>query len=157
MIGSLLFCLIVGVTDGDTITARCGEPGAYERVQVRVQGIDAPERKQPYGNRARQALSAMVFQQWAELRCGKTDRYQRKVCSVWVAPAAEPDGSRKLDAGLAMVSTGMAWWYRAYAREQTPQERGQFEFAENDARALRLGLWSDAEPMPPWAWRGRSK
>lgn len=155
LITASLLCLVVGVSDGDTITARCGEPGTYERVQVRVQGIDAPERKQPYGNRARQALSSMVFQQWAELRCGKTDRYQRKVCSVWVAPAAEPDGSRALDAGLAMVSMGMAWWYRAYANEQTPQERWQYEFAESEASARGTGLWGDAQPVPPWDWRRR--
>lgn len=144
---------MVGVTDGDTITARCGEPGAYEQVQVRIQGIDAPERKQPFGSLARQVLSTMVFQQWADLRCGKTDRYQRKVCSVWVAPTSVPEGPRTLDAGLAMVSTGMAWWYRAYAREQTSQERGQYEFAEDEARARKVGIWSEAAPVPPWKWR----
>lgn len=153
MIAAALLCLVVGVSDGDTITARCGEPGAYEQVKVRIQGIDAPERKQPYGNRARQAMSELVFQRWAELRCGKTDRYRRKVCSVWVASASAPDGPRTLDAGLAMVSTGMAWWYRAYAREQSPQERGQYEFAEDEARARRAGLWVDAAPVSPWDWR----
>lgn len=61
MIAAALVCLVIGITDGDTITARCGEPGAYEQMKVRIQGIDAPERKQPYGNRARQALSDMVF------------------------------------------------------------------------------------------------
>lgn len=150
---ALLLCLVVGVSDGDTITARCGEPGAYEQVKVRIQGIDAPERKQPYGNRARQALSDMVFQQWVDLRCSKTDRYRRKVCSVWVAPASTPDGSRTLDAGLAMVGMGMAWWYRSYAREQSPQERGQYEFAEVEAKARSAGLWGDAQPVPPWDWR----
>ena len=153
MIAAALLCLVVGISDGDTLTARCGEPGAYEQVKVRVQGIDAPERAQPYGNRARQAFSALVFNRWADLRCGKTDRYQRKVCSVWVAPASAPDGPRTLDAGMAMVSTGMAWWYRAYAREQSPQERGQYEFAEGEARGRRVGLWADAEPVPPWDWR----
>lgn len=149
----LLLCLVIGISDGDTITARCGEPGAYEQVKVRIQGIDAPERKQPYGNRARQALSDMVFQRWADLHCGKTDRYRRKVCSVWVAPAVSPDGPRTLDAGLAMVDVGLAWWYRSYAREQSLQDRGLYEFAEDEARALRAGLWADAEPTPPWDWR----
>lgn len=157
MIAEVLICLVVGVTDGDTITARCGQPGAYEQVKVRLQGIDAPERKQPYGTRARQALSDMVFERTAELRCGKTDRHRRKVCSVWVAPESTPNGARTLDAGLAMVSTGMAWWYRAYAREQTPQERGQYEFAEGEARARMAGLWADAAPVAPWDWRTGSK
>lgn len=154
MIAVTLVCLVVGVSDGDTITARCTDPaGGYERMQVRVQGIDAPEKKQPFGARARQALSDLTFNRWAEFRCGKTDRYQRKVCSVWVAPASKPDGPRTLDAGLAMVGTGMAWWYRAYAREQTPQERGQYEIAESEARSRGSGLWADAQPVPPWNWR----
>lgn len=157
MITAALICLVVGVSDGDTITARCGESGAYEQIKVRMQGIDAPERKQPYGARSKEALSDLVFQRLAELRCGKTDRYQRKVCSVWVAPAASPDGPRTLDAGLAMVNTGMAWWYRAYAREQSPQERVDYEAAEGDARRRRSGLWSDAAPLAPWDWRRSSR
>jgi endonuclease YncB( thermonuclease family) len=72
---------------------------------------------------------------------------------VWVAPASAPSGSLTLDAGLAMVTQGMAWWYRAYAREQTSKARGQYERAEAEARAKRMGLWSDREPVPPWEWR----
>ncbi len=157
MVVQILLCLIVGISDGDTITARCGDPGAYEQVQVRIQGIDAPERKQPFGTRARQALSDIAFERMAELRCNKTDRYRRKVCSVWVAPESAPDGPRTLDAGLAMVSTGMAWWYRAYAREQSPEERRQYAFAEDGARARRVGLWNEDTPQAPWRWRKRDR
>lgn len=146
-------CLVVGVSDGDTITARCGEPGAYEQVKVRLAGIDAPERHQPFGGRAKQALSDLAFNKPAGLECTKTDRYGRSVCNVWVAPASAPQGPQTLDAGLAMVTVGMAWWYWAYAREQTPQARSQYEFAEMEAKAKRAGLWADAEPTPPWEWR----
>ena len=52
-----------------------------------------------------------------------------------------------------MVTVGMAWWYRACAKEQTPQERGQYEFAEAEAKAKRVGLWREADPVPPWEWR----
>lgn len=122
-------------------------------MQVRIQGIDAPEKKQPFGTRSRQALSELTFNRWADLRCSKVDRYQRHVCSVWVNPVSASSGPRTLDAGLAMVTTGMAWWYRAYAREQSPQERGQYEFAESEAKARGAGLWTDAQPVPPWDWR----
>lgn len=154
---ALLVCLVVGITCGDTIKARCGDPGAYEQVTVRLQGIDAPEKVQPYGTRARQALAELTFQKWADLRCTKTDSYRRRVCSVWVAPASAPEGPRTLDAGLAMVSTGMAWWYRAYAREQSPQERGQYAFAEKEAQARSAGLWADPSPVAPWTWRRAKK
>ncbi len=82
-----------------------------------------------------------------------SDRYGRKVCSVWVAPVSAPTGPPTLDAGLAMVRLGMAWWYRAYAREQRPEARGQYESAEHEARAKRVGLWHDPDPMTPWDWR----
>lgn len=153
MIAATLLCLIVGISDGDTLTARCGEPGQYEQVKVRLQGIDAPERKQPFGERARQALAELTFQKEAELRCNKLDRYKRHVCSVWVKPDEAPEPVKTLDAGLAMVTQGMAWWYRSYAREQSPQERGQYEFAEQEAKARRAGLWRDPEPIAPWEWR----
>ncbi|BEP34365.1 thermonuclease family protein [Variovorax sp. V11] len=146
-------CLVVGVSDGDTITARCGTAGDYEQIKVRFNGIDAPEKRQPFGQRAKEALSDLVYMKEAVLDCPKTDRYGRSVCKVMVAPASAPRGPKTLDAGLAMVTVGMAWWYRAYSREQTPQERGQYEFAEFEAQAKHVGLWRDAEPVAPWDWR----
>ncbi|PZP91153.1 MAG: nuclease [Variovorax paradoxus] len=146
-------CLIVGVSDGDTLTARCGEPGAYQQIKVRLSGIDAPEKRQAYGERARQALAALTFQRWARLECRKTDRYGRNVCAVWVAPSSSPDGPQTLDAGLEMLTVGMAWWYRAYAREQAPEDRGRYEATEQAAKAQRTGLWADPGPVPPWEWR----
>ncbi|WP_406626131.1 thermonuclease family protein [Acidovorax sp. SDU_ACID1] len=160
MLTATLLCLVVAIADGDTLTARCPTEDAahpYQQLKVRIQGIDAPEKKQPYGNRARQALSELTFQKQARLDCPKTDRYRRKVCTVWVAPASAPDGPRTLDAGLAMVTQGMAWWYRAYSREQTAEARGQYEFAEQEARAKRAGLWADQDPVAPWEWRNRKK
>jgi endonuclease YncB( thermonuclease family) len=146
-------CLVVGVVDGDTIKARCGQPGSYDEIKVRFNGIDAPEKRQPFGERAKQAMSDLVYMKDVDLDCIKTDRYGRSVCKVMVAPASAPHGPKTLDAGLAMVTIGMAWWYRAYSREQTLQERGQYEFAETEAKARRAGLWRDVEPLAPWDWR----
>jgi endonuclease YncB( thermonuclease family) len=153
MLAITLLCLIVGVTNGNTLTARCGQPEQYEQIKVRLQGIDAPERRQPFGTQAHKALSDLAYMKEAELRCNKTDRYQRQVYSVWVKPNEAPGPNKTLDVGLAMVTQGMAWWYRAYAREQSPQELGQYEFAEQEAKARRVGLWRDAEPIAPWDWR----
>lgn len=146
-------CLVVGVSDGDTLKVRCGSAADFRQIKVRLSAIDAPERGQPYGERARQAMSALVYRKDVDLDCIDTDRYGRSVCKVFVAPASAPAGPRTLDAGLAMLTLGMAWWYRHYAWEQTPQERGQHEFAEAEAKARRIGLWRDADPLPPWDWR----
>lgn len=159
MLAAALLCLVVGISDGDTLTARCPTEDAahpYQQVKVRLAGIDAPERKQPFGSRARQALADITFQKQARLDCVKKDRYKRSVCNVWVAPASAPDGPKTLDAGLAMVTQGMAWWYRGYSRDQTPEARGKYEVAEQEARAKRVGLWSHSEPTPPWEWRRQS-
>jgi endonuclease YncB( thermonuclease family) len=145
--------LVVGVSDGDTLTARCGEPGAYQQIKVLLSGIDAPEKRQAFAERARQALATLTFKRWARLDCRKTDRYGRSVCSLWVASASAPDGPLTLDEGPAMLTVGMAWWYRAYASEQTPEARGQYEFAEIQAKAKGVGLWRDAHATAPWDWR----
>jgi len=61
------------------------------------------------------------------------------------------------DVGLEQIRIGLAWWYRLYAREQTRQERIDYERAEQDAKNRRLGIWSSDASMPPWAWRHRVK
>ena len=146
-------CLVIGVADGDTIKARCGRPGNYKQIKVRLSAIDAPERKQAFGNRARMALSDIAFGKQANLVCTNKDRYQRHVCKVMVSTASNPDGPKTLDAGLAMITVGLAWWHKAYSREQTLEERGQYEFAAIEAKAKRAGLWRDAKPLAPWEWR----
>ena len=150
-------CLVVGVSDGDTITARCGGHSAYEQVKVRFNEIDAPEKKQPFGQRAKEAMSDLVYMKEVDLGCRKTDRYGRSVCRVRVAPNSAPSGPKTLDAGLAMITLGMAWWYRDYAREQTAEERGQYEFAEKEAVGKGVGLWGAKRAMAPWEWRNAQR
>lgn len=61
------------------------------------------------------------------------------------------------DAGLEQVRAGMAWWYRNYSKEQTPEDRELYERAEQAARDLKAGLWRDPVPTPPWEWRQKRK
>lgn len=58
-----------------------------------------------------------------------------------------------VDVNLQQVKAGVAWWYRDYAKEQSPEDRRLYEQAEQQARMQRVGLWRDAEPIPPWDWR----
>ena len=62
-----------------------------------------------------------------------------------------------LDAGMYQLTVGMAWWYRQYAKEQTPKQRGQYEFAEVEAKAKGVGLWREPEPVAPWEWRRQKR
>jgi endonuclease YncB( thermonuclease family) len=132
---------VVGVTDGDTITIL--DAGRAQHV-VRLGGIDAPERAQPFGRAARENLSRLVFDKRVEARCWKVDQFRREICSVFV-------GQR--DVGLAMVQEGYAWHFKRFADEQSPQEREAYSTAQESAAAARRGLWQDEDPVPPWDWR----
>lgn len=137
----ILFCLVVGITDGDTLTARCGEPGSYEQIKVRIIAIDAPERRQPFGNNARQHLSDLCYNVNAGITIHYTDRYGRRVADV------ECNGK---DAGSSLVGSGHAWVYDQYARDH------QYLYPlQEAAREQRQGLWSDPNPVKPWEWRRR--
>jgi endonuclease YncB( thermonuclease family) len=136
---------VVGIADGDTITVL--DAGKVQH-KVRLAGIDAPEKKQPFGQRSKENLSALVFGRDVTLDCTKRDKYRREVCKVLV------DGH---DANLEQVKAGLAWWYRKYSSEQALQDRQNYEAAEAQAKQQRAGLWGFADPMPPWEWRHQAK
>jgi endonuclease YncB( thermonuclease family) len=142
--------VVVGVSDGDTVTILDAEKTQHK---VRVAGIDAPEKAQPFGQRAKQRMSALVFGKEVRLEGNKRDLYGRTVSKVWVSP---PDCQRcpqTLDAGLAVLSSGLAWHYKKYQNEQLPEDRELYAITEEEARSNRSGLWAEANPVPPWEWR----
>ncbi len=59
----------------------------------------------------------------------------------------------RTDANYQQLAFGMAWFYRQYAQELSPDDQVRFDAAETTAKQAKLGLWADAEPMPPWNWR----
>jgi endonuclease YncB( thermonuclease family) len=59
------------------------------------------------------------------------------------------------DVNLSVVTAGLAWWYRKYANERSPADRVLYEDAEKKARSAQIGLWHEADPIPPWDWRHR--
>jgi endonuclease YncB( thermonuclease family) len=147
---------VVGVADGDTITVLDAN---REQHKIRLGAIDAPEKAQPFGQRSKEFMSAMVFGKDIDVQWQKHDRYQRIVGKVMVAdPNCRTSYCPKtLDAGLAQITVGLAWWYRKYSNEQSAQDRGAYEFSEQEARAKRAGLWADADPVPPWDWRKEAR
>jgi endonuclease YncB( thermonuclease family) len=132
---------VVSVTDGDTITLL---DSANSQHKIRLAGIDAPENGMPFRNRAKRYLSDIVAGRVVEVEVGKTDRYGRRVGKVVV------EGQ---DVNLEMIKAGLAWHYKAYEREQPKADRLVYAAAEDQARANRIGLWQDRDPIPPWLWR----
>lgn len=136
-----LYGRIVAVSDGDTLTLL---DVANTQHKIRLAGIDAPERAQPFGNRSKQSLSDLAFNRQATVETMKKDRYGRSVGKVLV------DGQ---DVNLQQVARGMAWFYRQYQREQSLQDRLIYGEAEGHAKQARIGIWSDVAPVPPWEHR----
>ncbi len=144
---------VVSIADGDTFTLLVDDV----QYRVRLRGIDTPERGQPYASAARNALSDLIFRKQVRVESRKTDRYGRIIGRVWAQPRDCSRCGKTLDVSLALLTTGMAWWYRYYADEQPEEERAQYEFAEFEAKAKRAGLWRDENALPPWEWRAANR
>lgn len=142
--------VVVGIADGDSVTVLDADNNQHK---VRVAGIDAPEKAQPFGKTAKERLGTLVFGKNVRLEGDKRDRYGRIVANVWVSPQDCQRCPMTLDAGLALVTSGLAWHYKTYQNEQSLDDRERYAFTENEARSKRAGLWSDADPIPPWNWR----
>ena len=136
---------VVGVADGDTITVLNASDTQHK---IRLAGIDAPEKHQPFGQRSKESLSDLVFGRAVMVETDKRDKYGRNVGKVLV------DGN---DANLEKVKRGLACHYKQYEKEQPANDRVEYAVAEGAARASRLGLWADAEPVAPWEFRHRTK
>ena len=125
---------VVAIQDGDTIDVLVNR----QPVRVRLAQIDAPEKRQAFGTRSRQALAELVFRQSVRVAETGRDRYGRVIGTVYLG---------NVDVNAQMVREGMAWVYRQYAKD-----RGLYEL-ERQAQASRRGLWVDPEPVPPWEYR----
>ena len=151
-----LFGQVVSVADGDTITVLDADNVQHK---IRLEGIDAPERKQPFGTRSRQNMADLVFGKQVRVEARKQDRYGRTVGKVWVTPRDHPckgdDCPKTLDAGRAQLTVGLAWHFKRYEREQSEEDRLAYAFEETEARARKVGLWSESNPVPPWDWRNK--
>lgn len=141
---------VVAVTDGDTIKILDAEKVQHK---VRLTGIDAPERGQPFGTVSREHLASLVAGKEVRVESDKSDRYGRILGKVWVQPADCPSCGKTLDANHAQLLAGMAWWYRYYAKQQPHEDQGRYESAEDEARARGWGLWADPNPVNPYDWR----
>jgi len=141
---------VVAVTDGDTIKVLDGNKVQHK---IRLTGIDAPEKAQPFGNASRKHLATMVAGKDVRIETTKNDRYGRVLGKVWVQPRDCPSCGKTLNANHAQILSGMAWWYQDYAKDQPAEDQGRYESAVTEARKRKLGLWSEPNPIPPWAWR----
>ena len=146
---------VVKIADGDTVTI-IDDSGKKHR--IRLAGIDAPEKNQPYGNTSTKGLIELVSGKTVTIEYEKRDRYKRIIGKVLVGPPGEVfcmalDCVNKIDAGLEQIKKGLAWHYKYYQMEQSEEDRRLYSDAEDIARENLLGLWKDESSVPPWEWR----
>lgn len=146
-----LDCSATRVLDGDTF--HCLPEKTLSGVKlhkdgtitVRMRGIDAPEKRQAFGEDARESLKSMIGGKIVKLDVKDIDRYGRTVAYVWLG---------KVNINLEQVKRGYAWAYAEYLDRPYASE---FYEAEKGARKQKLGLWQQSNPAPPWEWRKRNK
>ena len=128
---------MVRIADGDSFAVARSSGAPME--EIRIFGIDAPERSQPWSRRSREALSERMFGKVVRIEPVERDRYDRIVARV------HADG---VPVGDQQVREGHAWVFRRYTRSKL------LLALEAEARAARRGLWSlPEEQIPPWEWR----
>ncbi|MDZ4120853.1 MAG: thermonuclease family protein [Candidatus Cloacimonadaceae bacterium] len=132
---------VVSVKDGDTIEILRDK----KTYRIRLNGIDCPENKQDFGNKAKQFTSEQCFGKTVTAWVSVQDRYGR-----YVADVVLPNG-KVLNEEL--VRAGLAWHYTQYSKSK------KLATLEKEARARKRGLWSQKNPTPPWKFRrgGASK
>jgi len=126
---------VVAVADGDTITVL---DASNRQIKIRLHQIDAPEKKQDFGQASKQSLSTLVFGKQVKIEVADTDKYGRTVGKIWIGG---------MDANLEQVKRGMAWVYEKYANDPA------YFAAERTAKMNRVGLWDQPNPTPPWVFR----
>ncbi|MBF0382990.1 MAG: thermonuclease family protein [Magnetococcales bacterium] len=130
---------MVWVQDGDSLIIKKNG----RNVRVRLQGIDAPEKGQPFANKAKYAVINMAKNRSVRVVEKERDRYNRVVAKVFL-----PDGR---DLSYVMVESGLAWRHVRYGKDS------RLRTLEKAARKNRVGLWSDDKPTPPWVWKRQSR
>lgn len=130
---------VVGVKDGDTFKV------LYEGKEytIRLAHIDAPEKKQAFGNKAKQYASELCFgkEVWVK-PTQKNDRYGRIIAEVIIG---------KINVNKSLVKNGLAWHFKKYSKSQ------EYAQLENEARKKKVGIWSEKNPIAPWDWRKGKK
>lgn len=126
---------VVAVIDGDTIGILCQEV----EYRIRLEGIDCPELRQPFGRKAKKFTSNHVFGKMVTVLVKEKDKYGRSVGTVLYG------NGRNLNNEL--VKAGLAWWYRHYSDDETLRK------LEEEAHKARRGLWSQSGAIPPWEER----
>jgi len=132
---------VVDVSSGDSITIM---DASNTELKVRLSGIDAPEKQQPFGLESKKSLSDLINGKEVTVNWIKRDYHKRVVGKVLL---------KKVDVNLEQVKRGMAWVFKHFMDDPYSQDQADYMDAQDEAENRHLGLWSQNEPIPPWEYR----
>lgn len=127
---------VIGIKDGDTIVILVDG----KQLTVRLSDIDCPEKKQPFGSKAKKFVSDLCYGRYVSLNSdNKFDRNGRLIAEVVL------ENGKILNKEL--VKNGLAWHFKKYSKNE------EYAELENQAKVNKIGLWSEQNPIAPWLWR----
>lgn len=132
---------VIDVASGDSITI---VDANNTELKVRLSGIDAPEKQQPFGLESRKSLTDLVYGKEVTVNWIKRDYHKRVVGKVLL---------NKVDINLEQVKRGMAWVFKHFMDDPYSQDQADYMDAQEEAENRHLGLWSQRDPIPPWEFR----
>ena len=130
---------VIKIIDGDTFDLLINDSTT---IRVRMNGIDCPEKGQPYFKNAKQGLASFIFGKEVSIISTGKDRYKRTLADVYI-------GNDFIN--LKMIAAGLAWHFKKYSKSKT------LAAAEVQARVGKIGLWSLFKPIAPWDFRDAKK
>jgi micrococcal nuclease len=133
--GTTLFGKAIRILDGDTFELMTSD---FRKIKIRLTDIDAPEKKQAFGNKSKQTLANYIFSKEVKVEYDLLDRNKRILGRVYV---------NDVFINMLMVQNGMAWHFKKYSKDE------RFAQAEVVARKAKRGLWIDKNPIAPWNFR----
>lgn len=126
---------VVGIKDGDTFKVLYNN----SEITIRLNHIDCPEKKQPYGKNAKSKASDLCFGKIVKIVSnGKKDRYKRLIAEVYF---------NNININKELVKNGLAWHFKKYSSDV------EYAKIERQARKSKAGLWQEKNPIAPWDWR----
>jgi endonuclease YncB( thermonuclease family) len=147
-LGTVASVKVTKVFDGDTFQFVHDSTN----FQVRLSGIDAPERQQAYADQAKRALMRWTEHQEVRIEVLKIDTYGRLVAKVEIE-----SGKNAGDVSLRLLEQGFAWHFKRYIKDQPIADRERYALAEEAARRAQLGLWAEQQPVAPWQFREQQR
>lgn len=143
---------VIRVSDGDTVTLLAGN----DKVKCRLYGIDAPEKKQPYGQESKRFLSQMVLNREVQYEVKDIDIYRRSICVISFDEISSDGVTYHRVVNEQMVFMGLAWAYVQYLKKDREQLKHYLEL-QSHAVYNKWGLWQDSNPQAPWEYRKQHK